>query len=480
MVRAASSDLADVRESATVMRAALVRADADGARRAMARYQEAAASAHDHTSGPTWKVFEAVPFLGDDAEGIATAADVLDEIGRDGLPPIADAAEPGHRRHLPAGGRALPCGPHRGDGAARRAERARLRRRRQEARRRRHRQTSSARSGSSSARLDESGHRRARDARLDVPGGADDPADDGHRPAPLLPDGHAEQRGACAAAAGCRVPCRWCGCRTARSTSSSRRTCPSLGRDTRPVVTLTPEENRIFGRILGLAAVDATLTPDFQRSADIIRARWEREMGGRLDGMFFVDPVAVSYLLRGTGTVAVPGYVPVDAANVVQAVENEIYRLTNDRSIQSDYQQAVAKAVFDAFAAGRGNTAESIRGLVTAVQEGRIRMHELRAGEPGRDRRHGDRRGVLRPGEQRPRRRDLPQRRWPDEDAVLPQVRRHRDPALLRRRPPGAGRLDRLPERHPARRPRPAALDHRRRVPRPAGVAGGPNCSWST
>ena len=112
-------------------------------------------------------------------------------------------------------------------------------------------------------------------------------------------------------------------------------------------------------------------------AAEIIRARWELKVGGRLDGMFFVDPVAVSYLLRGTGPVPVPGYPAVNATNVVAGVENQIYVLTNDRAVHSAYQQAVAKAVFDAFAAGRGDSVTSIRGLVTAVLEGRIRMHSF-------------------------------------------------------------------------------------------------------
>lgn len=375
VVRAASSDLADVRESATVMRAALVRADADGARRAMARYQEAAASAHDHTSGPTWKVFEAVPFLGDDAEGIATAADVLDGIGRDGLPPIADAAElVTADTFQPVDGR-FPV--DRIAAMVRPAEQS---------------ERAFDDAGKKLAAVDTDsflGPVREQFGKLDeLVTDARATLGSTYRAARMIPrmmgtdrpryylmvmQNNAELR----SGGGLPGALSLVRMQDGKVDIVEQTDMSELGRDTRPVVTLTPEENRIFGRILGLAAVDATLTPDFQRSAGIIRARWEREMGGRLDGMFFVDPVAVSYLLRGTGTVAVPGYVPVDAANVVQAVENEIYRLTNDRSIQSDYQQAVAKAVFDAFAAGRGNTAESIRGLVTAVQEGRIRMHSF-------------------------------------------------------------------------------------------------------
>lgn len=375
VLRAASHDLADVRESATVMRAALVRADADSARRAMADYQEAAASAHDRTSGLTWGLFEAVPLLGDDAEGIATAAEVLDGIGRDGLPPIADAADlVTADTFQPVGGRfpvdriAAMVAPAEQsekafDAAATTLEKV---------------DTDSflgpvrEQFGKLETLVTEarstlgSTYRAAR--MIPRMMGTDRP-----RYYLMVMQNNAELR----SGGGLPGALSLVRMQDGKVDIVEQADMSELGRDTRPVVTLTAEENRIFGRILGLAAVDATLTPDFQRSADIIRARWEREKGGRLDGMFFVDPVAVSYLLRGTGPVDVPRYRPVDAANVVQAVENEIYRLTNDREIHSDYQQAVAEAVFDAFAAGRGDTAESIRGLVTGVLEGRIRMHSF-------------------------------------------------------------------------------------------------------
>ncbi len=375
VVWSANRDLADVRESATVMRAALVRADPDAARRAMAAYQEAAASAHDHTSGPTWKVFEAVPLLGDDAEGIATAAQVLDDIGRDGLPPIADAADlVTADTFQPVAGR-FPV-----ERIAAMVEPA---------------QDSERAFDAAATRLDEVDTDgflspvRSQFEKLDeLVSDARATLGSTYRAARIIPrmmgtdrprsylmvmQNNAELR----SGGGLPGALSLVRMQDGRVDIVEQTDMSELGRDTRPVVTLTPEENRIFGRILGLAAVDATLTPDFERSAEIIRARWERAMGGRLDGMFFVDPVAVSYLLRGTGPVDVPRYRPVDAANVVQAVENEIYRLTNDREIHSDYQQAVAEAVFDAFAAGRGDTAESIRGLVTAVLEGRIRMHSF-------------------------------------------------------------------------------------------------------
>ena len=123
--------------------------------------------------------------------------------------------------------------------------------------------------------------------------------------------------------------------------------------------------------------MNASMTPDATRAAKLAAARWQQELGGDVDGVFFIDPVAVSYLLTATGPVEVPGYGSVTSADVVAKVENEIYLIQTDLDAQEDYQNAVAKAVFNAFAAGRGDPVEVIRALGTGVAEGRIRMHSF-------------------------------------------------------------------------------------------------------
>lgn len=370
-----SRDLADARESAAVMRAALIRADPEQARAAMADFEEATEAAEDRTSGLTWSVFEAVPFLGDDAEGIATISHVLASIGRDALPPIADSADLVSAESFQPVDGVFPVDQIEGVvGPAERSERA------------------FDQAAEDLAKVDSShfiGPIRGQFDKLqELVTESRATLGSTYRAARLIPrmmgtdrpryylmvlQNNAELR------SGGGLPGALSLVRMSEGKVDivEQADMSELGRNRAPVVELTEEENRIFGRILGLAPVDATLTPDFVRSADIIRARWEREIGGRLDGMFFIDPVAVSYLLRGTGPVDVPGYRPIHTGNVVWAVENEIYRLTEERGVHTDYQQAVAKAVFNAFSAGRGDTAESIRGLVQGVMEGRIRMHSF-------------------------------------------------------------------------------------------------------
>lgn len=371
----AAQQLREVEQQGEILRAAAIRGDAKGVREAAERFKDAAETAESRTSGPTWSVFELVPLLGDDAEGIAVVSQVLADIGRDGLPPVADAADLVQADSFQPVDSVFPV--DRIEGMVGPAEQ------------------SEAAFGNAASALDEvdSSHflgpiRGRYDQLRDLVTDAQTTLGSTYRAARIIPQmmgtdraryylmvlqNNAELR----SGGGLPGALSLVRMKDGKVDIVEQTDMADIGQNIAPVVKLTPEEIRIFGRILGIAAVDATLTPDFVRSAEIIRARWEREIGGRLDGMFFLDPVAVSYLLRGTGPVPVPGYAPIDANNVVGAVENEVYRITNDREFHSDYQQAVSKAVFNAFTAGRGDTAESIRGLVAGVMEGRIRMHSF-------------------------------------------------------------------------------------------------------
>ncbi|GAA4820490.1 DUF4012 domain-containing protein [Nocardioides caeni] len=375
-VWATAQDLREVEEEAQILRAALVRGDVDGARETLGRYREAADSAAGRTSGPTWAVFEHVPVLGDDAEAIAIVSGVLSDVGRDGLEPVANAAQSVTSDAFRPAQHRFPI-----DRIAALEEPA---------------EVSQAAFGDAAATLagvDSSRLIGPVQTAFDQLRGLVDDAratlDSTYRASRLIPrmlgeerpryyllvlQNNAEMRSGGGLAGALSLVRMQSG--SIDIVGQEDMADVGLGSDSLP---LTKEEERVFGANLTRAGGNATLTPDVARSADLIRARWEQAMGGRLDGVVYVDPVAVSYLLRGVGSVPVPGGGPVDATNVVSAVENQIYRLTGDRSLQSDYQQAVAKAVFDAFADGRGDTVAAIQGLVQAVGEGRIRMHSFDA-----------------------------------------------------------------------------------------------------
>ncbi|QYJ03946.1 DUF4012 domain-containing protein [Nocardioides panacisoli] len=370
-----AQDLGEVERSAQIMRAALVRGDTEGAREALDRYQEAAQGAADGTDGPVWHTAEALPVVGDDAAAVAVVAEVLADIGGDGLEPLAVAANDLRARSF-----------HPSDGVFPLERIAALR---EPAGRS---EDAFAAAGVRLEQVESDGlvgpvWRRV-DALRQLVDDAAATLDAAHRAARLMPsllgaDGprdyllvmqnNAELR----SSGGLPGSISRIHAEDGRVEIVEQVDMADIQGNPTPVLPLAAEERSIFGSVLGTVGVNATLTPDVPRSADLIRARWEQEVGGSIDGVFLVDPVTVSYLLGATGPVAVPGYGGVAAATVVAQVEHQVYVQNPSRDVHSDYQNAVAEAVFEAFTDGRGRPAAVIRGLATAVAEGRVRMHSF-------------------------------------------------------------------------------------------------------
>lgn len=365
--------LSEAGDQSEIMRAALVRGDIDGTRAALTAYQEAVDGAQGKTSGLTWGMFEHLPWLGDDADGIAAMAQALSDIGRDALPPVTEAAAQVTAETFQPSGHRFPLKQIAAlEEPADRSQQA-----------------------LDAAATDLEGIdsttfvgpvRERFDALRAIVEDARDVLGTTYRAARLMPvllgdeqprnylmvlQNNAEAR----SSGGLPGSLSMVRAEAGKVRIIEQTDMASLGVSDQPILPLTDEERELFGTILGTVGVDATLTPDFPRAAALIKARWEQVLGQRVDGVVFVDPVAVSYLLAGMGPLPVPGHPPVTAGNVVASVENEIYLQTQDREAQSDYQNAVAKAVFDAFADGTGDAVATIRGLATSVAEGRVRMH---------------------------------------------------------------------------------------------------------
>lgn len=372
---AAAGDLREVERSARLLRQELEQGDADAAARALERYQDSAAAARGRTDGPTWWVVERLPVLGDDAEAVSTAAAVLDDLGQDGIPQLVDAAALVAARSFNPEAHRFPLDTIRSVGApARESEQA------------------FDRAATRLEAVDEAGltgpvstsfvelRTIVLDARATL-GSAYRAADlmpsllgaRGERDHLLVFENNAELRSLGGLAGSIsRIHADQGEVHIVEQEGTAK-----YGGLERPVIPLTPGEQRVFGPTLGQWFMNASMTPDASRAAVLAAARWRQEIGGDVDGVFFVDPVAVSYLLTATGPVDVPGYGPVSSTDVVAKVENQIYITASDLAEQEDFQNAVAKAVFDAFAAGRGDPVEVIRALGTGVIEGRIRMHSF-------------------------------------------------------------------------------------------------------
>ncbi len=158
-------------------------------------------------------------------------------------------------------------------------------------------------------------------------------------------------------------------------------TSADLGFHPQPPVRLTSQEVRLYERKLGMFAADINFTPDFPRTAEIARAMWRETQGEDVDGVLSADPVALSYLLQGTGPVRVPGGPLLSSSEAVNALLNGIYLTEPDEGLQNRYFAAAARAVFDAVAAGRGDPATVVDGITLAGEEGRLYAWSSRPGE---------------------------------------------------------------------------------------------------
>lgn len=168
-----------------------------------------------------------------------------------------------------------------------------------------------------------------------------------------------------------------------------QRTTVDLAPFAAPVLPLTEAELAVHGDILGRWVQDTVLTPDFPRSAELMREIWRQRTGGDVDGVIATDPVTVRYLLRATGSVQGPGGVVLDADNVLDELLHVAYLRLPDPDDADDFYTGVASAIFGAVSQGGGETADLVDQLAHASTERRVRVwsthpeeQALLAGEP--------------------------------------------------------------------------------------------------
>ncbi|MEW1961054.1 DUF4012 domain-containing protein [Microbacterium sp. NPDC077644] len=154
-----------------------------------------------------------------------------------------------------------------------------------------------------------------------------------------------------------------------------------------PIIPLDPELEALYGDKVGRWISDATMSPDFSESAEILRAYWAESFGTPVDAVVSFDPVALSYLLKATGPATISNEpveingVPVqifdapitlNAENAVPLLLNQAYWKFPDGQLQDAFFAAAAKSVFDALISGTPNPTGIVDSLVRAVEENRL------------------------------------------------------------------------------------------------------------
>lgn len=335
------------------------------ARRTVTALQKDAA--HTRASGPLWSIAEHVPFIGSNFSAVSTTGNALDSIAHHSLPTLltlADQVERGSLRprhgrlDLHAVRRLAPrvastarqvdgpaskvLGIHEGD------------------------LTWPVANVMSSVRSEIGGAKSAIDATSDafrfLPGmlGAHGP-----RTYLLVVQNPAEIR----AAGGLPGSIAVLHANHGRLSMGKQGSANMLS-TTKPVLRPTRQEKRLFGASYGTDTRDVPANPDFPRVAQILAAQ-AAARGVHVDGVFSVDPVALSFVLHGTGGVHLPK-VTLTPLNATQLLLNTAYRTLHSESAQNSFYASSARAVFNAVVGGQGNQVRAIRGLVLAAGERRV------------------------------------------------------------------------------------------------------------
>lgn len=146
-----------------------------------------------------------------------------------------------------------------------------------------------------------------------------------------------------------------------------------------PALPLTDVELALFGRQLGIYMADVTFTPDFPRGAEMAAAIWEKQLGGRIDGVLSIDTGGLAAVLGAIGPVAMPDGAVAEATggqltseNAVEVLNNTVYRLVEDSAEQDAFYAATGAAIFDAVLAGEGQPVPTIDALASAARDGQL------------------------------------------------------------------------------------------------------------
>lgn len=146
----------------------------------------------------------------------------------------------------------------------------------------------------------------------------------------------------------------------------------SLSGLTDPVLPLTDAEDALFGPQLGTDMRDVTFTPDFPRSAAMAKGIWEKQVGGTIDGVLSVDPVALALVLDATGPVTLSDGTTLSGDDAVQTLLNGVYLDILDPAKQDAFFSDTSKSVFNAVVSGQGEAPGVMDALAEAARQGRL------------------------------------------------------------------------------------------------------------
>jgi hypothetical protein len=155
-------------------------------------------------------------------------------------------------------------------------------------------------------------------------------------------------------------------------TISSQGTGGSLGDLDRAAAQISPEEETLFSDLLVTDFRDVNFTPDFPRAASIAAAILDQERDTSIDGVLSLDPVTLSYLLKGIGPVTLADGTQLTSDNAVDVLLNGVYVDYPNPDAQDAVFASTTQSIFDRVISGAGDPTTLLEALTRAATERRI------------------------------------------------------------------------------------------------------------
>lgn len=140
-----------------------------------------------------------------------------------------------------------------------------------------------------------------------------------------------------------------------------------------PVGGLSDDQQRLFGSEPATFPADVNLTPDFPTAARLFIEMYQARGGGAVDGVLAIDPVALSYLMKGAPALDVDG-VSIDAGNVVATLLSDAYQRFDDTNHdrRDDFLAGATTAAFAQISSGATDPHAVVAGVRKAAGERRL------------------------------------------------------------------------------------------------------------
>lgn len=157
----------------------------------------------------------------------------------------------------------------------------------------------------------------------------------------------------------------------------------AIGEFQQPIAELTATEKGLFGDLPGQFPQDVNLTPDYERAAHLFTDMYKARTGTSVDGVLALDPVVLSYALKGSPAIDVGNGVTLDSGDLVEALLSRAYAQFdgNDQAARDEFLAAATGRVFDAVMNGGIDSRAVVDGLRQGVREHRVLIQSNTAAE---------------------------------------------------------------------------------------------------